>query len=71
MQYVYVMPEVMVCVIDVHVATADATHTTVSVTYTRTALGPEHNDAVMQLAQKDKRSGPEWQLYIEHALGLK
>jgi hypothetical protein len=70
MQYVYVIANAMVCVIDVHVTSADAMHTAVDVTYTRTALTSEHNQAVARLAQKDKQSGPEWQHYVEHALGM-
>jgi len=71
MQYVYVIPDAMVCVIDIHVTTADAMHTAVDVTYTRTALTPKHNDVVAQLAQKDEQSGPEWQQHVKHALGIK
>lgn len=70
MQYVYVIAEAMVCVIDVHVIPSDRSHTEVEVTYTRTALKPEHNEGVSHLAQKDAQSGPEWQRYVEHALGM-
>ncbi len=70
MQYVYVMANAMICVIDVHVTPTDAMHTAVEVTYTRTALTPEHNGAIAHHAQKDEQSGPEWQHYVEHALGI-
>jgi hypothetical protein len=70
MQYVYFIAKAMVCVIDVHVISTDATHTAVDVTYSRTALSPEHSEAIARLAQKDAQSGPEWQHYVEHALGL-
>jgi len=70
MQYVYVIPDAMVCVIDVHVTRVDAMHTAVDVTYTRTALAPEHNEAIAHLSQKDAQNGPEWRQYVEHALGM-
>ena len=70
MQYVYVIPGATVCVIDVHVTTLDPMHTAVEVTYTRTALTPEHNEVIAQLAQKDAQSGPEWREHVEHALGM-
>lgn len=69
MQYVYVIEATMVCVIDVHVTRVDPMHTAVEVTYTRTALTPEHNDLVTHLAQKDAKSGPEWRDHVEHAIG--
>lgn len=71
MQYVYVIADTMVCVIDVHVTPADAMHTAIDVTYTRTALTPEHNDLIAHLAQEDEQSGPEWRQHVEHALGIR
>lgn len=70
MQYVYIVPNAMVCVIDVHVTKVDAMHTAVDVTYTRTALAPERNGEIAHLSQKDGQSGPEWRRYVEHALGM-
>jgi hypothetical protein len=70
MQYVYLVGDVMVCVIDVHVTSTDSTHTVVDVTYTRTALTSEHNDGVGRLAMKDAQNGPVWKQYVEHALGM-
>jgi hypothetical protein len=70
MQYVYVIANAMVCVIDVHVTSIDPMHTAVDVIYTRTALSAEHNEVIAHLAQKDDQSGPVWQRYVEHALGM-
>jgi hypothetical protein len=70
MQYVYVIAEAMVCVIDVHVTPTDQSHTEVEGTYTRTALKPEHNEGDSHLAKMDAQSGPVWQRYVEHALGI-
>lgn len=70
MQYVYIIANAMVCVIDVDVTKVDAMHTAVDVTYTRTALAPEHNEAIAHLSRKDGKSGAEWRQYIEHALGM-
>lgn len=70
MQYVYLVADAMVCVIDVAVTTVDSLHTLVDVTYTRTALAPEHNAGIVHLSQQDAQSGPEWQRHVEHALGM-
>ena len=70
MQYVYVVADAMVCVIDVRVTAVDAAHTAVDVTYTRTALAPEHNEAIAHLAAKDAQNGPAWRRSVEHALGI-
>ena len=70
MQYVYIVAEAMVCVIDVHVTSVDAMHTLVDVTYTRTALAPEHNEGIAHLSRQDSQNGPKWRRYVEHALGI-
>jgi len=64
-QYVYVVPEVQAATIDVTFRSIDASHTTVHVTYARTALTPAANDHVVALGRQDKASGPEWQSAIE------
>lgn len=63
-QYVYVLGDVMVTLIDIHLAPVEAggvpaTH--VKVAYERTALSPEANDHVRQFAESDRKSGPHWQ----------
>jgi len=70
MQYVYIIADAMVCVIDVAVTAVDPMHTLVDVTYTRTALAPEHNEGIVHLSQQDAQSGPEWRQHVEHALGM-
>ena len=70
MQYIYIVTNAMVCVIDVSVASVDPLHTSVDVTYTRTALAPEHNQGIAHLSQQDAQSGPEWRQHVEHALGM-
>lgn len=70
MQYVYIVAETMVCVIDVSIASIDPTHSSVDVTYTRTALATEHNEGIAHLSERDAHSGPEWQQHVEHALGI-
>jgi hypothetical protein len=59
-QYVYVVNDAMVCLIDIHLARASAAETKVSVVYERTALTPEANEHVEQMAKSDATSGPEW-----------
>jgi hypothetical protein len=59
-QYVSVIPDALVTLIDIHLTRAAANQTQVSVVYERTALGPEANDHVTHLAKGDANSGPEW-----------
>jgi hypothetical protein len=59
-QYVYVVADAMVTLIDIHLTKAGTGETRVSVTYDRTALTPEVNDHVEHLAKDDAKSGPEW-----------
>ena len=63
-QYVYVLGDVMVTLIDIHLAPIEADGapaTRVKVAYERTALSPEANDHVRQFAESDRKSGPHWQ----------
>jgi hypothetical protein len=59
-QYVYVMNDVMVTLIDIHVTRKNASQTVVSVVYERTALVPEANEHVMHSAKHDQGFGKEW-----------
>ena len=59
-QYVYVVDDAMVALIDIHVVNAGTAETRVSVVYERTALQPEANEHVAHLAKGDATSGPEW-----------
>jgi hypothetical protein len=64
MQYVYVLPELLTCTIDVALHPAGASRTEVDITYTRTALSAQANEHVRALSQHDSEQGPEW----EHAI---
>ena len=66
-QYVYVLPDVMVSVITLKLRpTGESTH--VEVTYERTALADAAGDAVSQMAKRDTVSGPEWSQQIDRHL---
>ncbi len=67
-QYVYVIPDTLVTVITIRMTPqGDKTH--VAVEYDRTALKPEANDHVRQMAEHDGKSGPEWEEQINGWLG--
>ena len=68
MQYVSVLPDVLLNVIDVHLKPIDATRTAVEVTYTRTALAPAANEDVTAMGTADRDNGPHWQTTIEACL---
>ena len=59
-QYVYVIDDAMVTLIDIHVVKAGTAETQVSVVYERTALQPEANEHVAHMATGDAGSGSEW-----------
>jgi hypothetical protein len=62
-QYVYVLPDVVVTVITLQLAPiAQSTH--VAVTYSRTALAAAANDLVSEMAEQDRGAGGEWDLQI-------
>jgi hypothetical protein len=71
-QYVYVIPDLVVTVITLKLKeTGPSTH--VAVTYERTALAEAAAEAVGQMAARDKMAGPEWALRINnhlHGAGL-
>jgi len=67
-QYAYVIPDVMVTLITVKLTPRDKwTH--VLVQYERTALNADARDIVLQMAQDDGKSGPEWEKQISDYLG--
>ena len=70
MQYVAFIDDVVVTTVDVKLTSTDPSHTTVQVTYTRTALQPDANDDVRALGSDDRDSGPDWQKSIEKCLGI-
>ncbi|MGE5114259.1 MAG: hypothetical protein ACM3JB_25640 [Acidobacteriaceae bacterium] len=58
-QYVYTIPDTLVTVITIRMKPeGDKTH--VAVEYDRTALRARANDHVRELAESDRKSGPEW-----------
>jgi hypothetical protein len=59
-QYVYVIPEAMVVLIDVRFSEVDAANTKVNVAYERTALDPGANAHVQELGNADRQGGREW-----------
>lgn len=65
MQYVYVLADLLVTTIDVHLLPAGAHNTRIDVTYTRTALRPEANDHVIAMSGHDRNQGPEWKSKID------
>ncbi|HEY2779282.1 MAG TPA: hypothetical protein VGI90_00795 [Steroidobacteraceae bacterium] len=62
-QYVYVLPEVVVTVITLQLTPLDQA-TRVAVTYARTALAETSNDVVRGMAAEDRVAGREWALQI-------
>jgi len=58
-QYVYVIPDVVVTVITLNL-TPRGPSTHVSVSYERTALTGSAEELVRQMARNDKKSGPDW-----------
>jgi len=62
-QYAYVIPDVMVTLISLQLTPQDkSTH--VSVQYDRTSLNPAAKDIVLEMADHDSKSGPEWEKQI-------
>ncbi len=59
-QYVYVIPEAMVVLIDVRFSEIDAVNTKVNVAYERTAVHPEFNEHVKEVGNTDRQNGKEW-----------
>jgi hypothetical protein len=63
-QYVYVIPDALVTLIDIHLTKTGMNETQVSVVYERTALNLEATEHVAHLAKGDAKSGPEWEQAI-------
>lgn len=62
-QYVYMIPDALVTVIDLQL-TPEGQQTKVDVQYTRTALSPDADAHVRHLAKGDAKSGPEWEKQV-------
>jgi hypothetical protein len=62
-QYVYVLPDVVVTVISLSVHARGA-RTTVRVHYERTSLSTKADDVVLAMARGDAAAGPEWAAQI-------
>ena len=74
-QYVYVIPDVVVTVITLKLM-PDGGATTVDVIYERTALAPAANETVQVMASRDRLAAKEWSQQINehlsrHATGPK
>jgi hypothetical protein len=67
-QYVYVIPEIMVTVITLKLLPVRDS-TTVKVVYERTALAEAANDIVREMAVRDRIAGEEWSGQINRHLG--
>ena len=59
-QYVYWIADVMVALIDIHVAESGVQETKVEVVYERTSLRAEANQQVVHMAHADANNGPHW-----------
>jgi hypothetical protein len=66
-QYVYVIPDLVVTVITLKLEQTGPS-TRVAVTYERTALADAAGEAVSQMAARDKMAGPEWAQQVNHHL---
>jgi len=66
-QYVYVIPDAMVTVITLKL-TPKGNQTAVEVHYDRTALTPEADVHVREMAAQDRAAGPEWEQQINQHL---
>jgi hypothetical protein len=62
-QYVYVIPDALVTVINLKL-TPQGEQTKVDVEYERTALSPEADSHVQHMAEGDRRAGPEWEKQV-------
>ena len=59
-QYVYVIPDTLTTLIDIHISPQDAQNTKVNVMYERTALTAGGDERVRRMAEHDRRAGGEW-----------
>ncbi len=60
-QYVYVIPDTMTTLIDIHIAPQDAQSTKIDVVYERTALTAGGDRPVRGMAEHDRKAGTEWE----------
>jgi hypothetical protein len=67
-QYVYVIPDTLTTLIDIHLVPQDAQNTKIDVMYERTALTAGGDERVHRMAEHDRRSGPEWSQQINNYL---
>jgi len=67
-QYVYVVPDSIAALIDIHVKRADSANTSVKVVYQQTALKPELNAHVSEAARRHREMGPHWARALEECL---
>lgn len=64
-QYVYVLGDVLVTRIDIHLSKSGEAGTSVSVVYERTALDPSANEHVQRMGAHDGEQGAEWKAALE------
>jgi hypothetical protein len=62
-QYVYVIPDILLTVITLNLQ-PDGSQTHVEVHYDRTALSPDGDAHVADMAKQDQGAGPEWEKQI-------
>jgi hypothetical protein len=67
-QYVYLIPDAMVVLIDIHFSEIDAANTKVKVAYERTALNADANEHVRRAGNADRDNGKEWGTVINEYL---
>jgi hypothetical protein len=67
-KYVYMIPDVMVTMIDVEFRSVDSTTTQVEVTYARTATSADGDEHVKAMSEGDQKAGAEWQEAIDRYL---
>jgi hypothetical protein len=68
MQYVAVIPDKLVSIVDVRLTAVEPLQTSVEVKYDRTALDVALNEEVEAMGMKDRESGPEWEQAIVKCL---
>jgi hypothetical protein len=64
-QYVYVLNELMLTRIEIHLRKQGESSSEASIVYERTALDPSANQHVQTMAEHDSRQGPEWQAALD------
>jgi hypothetical protein len=64
-QYVYVLNDLLVTRIDIHLRKQDDNATVVTVVYERTALDSSANERVQTMAAHDAKQAPEWQSALD------